>query len=348
MNIFAVQLMTISLGKTVNQKEVARLAGVARSAVSMYINGYSCLSKASEQKIANAIETLGYRPSRIARGLKEKRSLMIGIVYFGNPSGTVHDFVLLDLLYGVQKAALEEDYVASFFFREDLTMEETLSDVLKRNAEGIVFIEDNFDHAQIRALDIPKVVINRKVEGIPSVFADAGKGAYLATHYLLSRNHTGIGFIGGPLDQKTFRQRWDGFRMAMNEANAGIDENSVHHGARDNKDSYLAMMNILKRKNKLTGMICDNDIKAWGTMEAIKDFGLKVPENISVVGFDNITACAHLSPPLTTVEHPRKKIGYLGGKLLLEIIRNKIAGEDIVVPMNLIERASCAGNQWRS
>lgn len=325
----------------VNQKEVARLAGVARSAVSMYINDYPGLGEAARQRIADAIQQLDYRPSRIAKSLKENRSMLIGIVYFGNPSGTIHDFVLLDLIQGVQKAALEEDYVTCFFFKEDMTMEAALEDVLRKKVEGIVFIEDNFDRDQIVKLSLPKVVINRKVEGIPSVYTDNEQGMYRATRHLISLGHKNIGFIGGILSEKPLVQRFTGFCGAMKDAGIKVDPKTVMHDVMDNKASYLAMLDILRGKNGITAMVCDNDIKAWGAMDAVKDYGLRVPDDISVIGFDNINLCNRMSPSLTTIEHPRQEIGYRGGKLLLKMIRENCDGGDIEVPTRLIERNSC-------
>ena len=332
--------MNIS-AKTVSQKDVAKLAGVPRSAVSMYINEYPGLSISSQDRIRAAIKKLDYRPSRIAKSLKENRSLLIGIVYFASPSGTIHDFVLLDLIQGVQKAALEENYVVCFFLKENMSMEETLTNVLKCNVEGIVFIEDNFDHEQIRNLDIPKVVINRKVEGIPSVFSDMSEGTYLTTRYLLSLNHRKIGFIGGKFAEETFQQRWTGYEKALVEAGIKADERFIRHEIMDNKESYLAAMDFFRNKEIPSAIVCDNDLKAWGVMDAVKDSGLTVPEDVSVIGFDNITACTHMAPPLTTVEHPRKEIGYQGGKLLLKIIKEKIKGKNLEVPIRLIKRKSC-------
>lgn len=325
----------------VNQKEVAQLAGVARSAVSMYINDYPGLGDAARQRIADAIRQLNYRPSRVAKSLKENRSMLIGIIYFGNPTGTVHDFVFLDLILGVQKAALEENYVTCFFFKEDMTMEAALEDVLKKKVEGIVFIEDNFNHKQIAELALPKVVINRDVDGIPSVFSDNEKGMYQATSHLISLGHKKIGFIGGILSEKPLAQRLAGFCGAMKDFGIEIDPEVVRHDIMDNKASYLAMLEILNGKNGMTAMVCDNDIKAWGAMDAVKDSGMKVPDDISVIGFDNINLCSNMSPPLTTISHPRQEIGYRGGKLLLKMIKESSCGENIEVPTHLIERNSC-------
>lgn len=326
---------------SIGQREVAKRAGVARSAVSMYINNYGVLSEDSERRIAKAIEELGYRPSRIARSLKGNKSLLIGVVYFGHPAGTIHDFVLLDLLQGVQKAAFEEGYALNFIFRNDMTNEETLSDVLGKNVEGIVFIEDNFKLDEVKGIDLPKVVINRRVKGLPSVWADLGRGIGMATEHLISLGHERIAYVGGPLSEKTCVERWNGFRKSMAGAGLEIDGGIACHDAIDNKDSYVAMLKSLSRGDRFTAVVCDNDIKAFGAVDAIHDFGLEIPKDISVTGFDNIAMSAKTSPPLTTISYPRLEIGYAGGSLLLDMLNGRPVEGDVEIPLRLEVRDSC-------
>ncbi|MFA6999241.1 MAG: substrate-binding domain-containing protein, partial [Victivallaceae bacterium] len=159
--------------------------------------------------------------------------------------------------------------------------------------------------------------------------------------YLLSLNHRKIGFIGGKFAEETFQQRWTGYEKALVEAGIKADERFIRHEIMDNKESYLAAMDFFRNKEIPSAIVCDNDLKAWGVMDAVKDSGLTVPGDVSVIGFDNITACTHMAPPLTTVEHPRKEIGYQGGKLLLKIIKEKIKGKNLEIPIRLIKRKSC-------
>jgi LacI family transcriptional regulator len=333
--------------KSINQMEVAKKAGVARSAVSMYINDYPGLSDSARERIKKAIDELDYRPSRIARSLKGNKSLLLGAVYFGNPSGTVHDFVLLDLYQGLQKAAFEEGYAIIFFFKENRTSKETMAEAFKTNVEGIVFFEDNFDPAQIKKIELPKVVINRQVQGIPSVWADVENGIYQATEYLHRLGHSHIAYIGGPLSEATFQQRRDGFDKAMKNKKIKVNKKIALNGMLDNKDGYLAMSDLLKSGEKITAVVCDNDLKAWGAMDAAIDAGLNIPGDISIIGFDNIPQCEKMPCPLTTMEHPRKESAYTGGKMLLEMISNKTKGNDTVLKCKLIERASCAAPQTK-
>ena len=326
----------------ISQKDVARLAGVARSAVSMHLNNYPGVAKATQAKIQAAIEKLGYKPSRVAQSLKRGSSMMIGTIFFGNPSGTIHDFVLLDLLQGVQKAAWEENYVTSFFFHENDSIEETLSNILKNNLEGLIIIEDNFNPSCLRGIDLPRVVINRKVRNIPSVYYDAKKGLVLAMRHLVSLGHRNIAFIGGPLDQKTFRERFSGYAETLTAAGSPLRDTLVRHNVTDTKDAYLATRELLAGKTPFTAVACDNDIKASGAIDALKDHGLQIPQDISVTGFDNIPLCEKITPRLTTVKTPRKEIGFRGAKMLMEMIKGITNGADIEVPMSLIERESCA------
>jgi LacI family transcriptional regulator, galactose operon repressor len=323
--------------KPINQKEVAKMAGVARSAVSMYINNYPGQSEATRQRIKCVIDKLGYRPSRIARSLKGNKSLLIGMVYFCETSGLMHDFVVFQLLQGLQKAAFESGYALSFFFQEThQTAEETLSEAFSKNVEGIVFLEDNLEYSMIKNIKLPKVVINRKVEKVPSVWSDTGHGVYLATKHLIELGHKHIGFIGGPN-----LIRWNGCLQAMQEAGLPINEQLISHNTMDNKDSYVEMRKMLALKPKFTGLVCDTDFKALGAMDAIKEQGLKIPDDISVIGFNNMPQCDKIEPPLTSVNHPRRTIGYQAGKMLIEMINQQSTGEDIDLPSELVIRKSC-------
>ncbi|MCF6176353.1 MAG: LacI family transcriptional regulator [Victivallaceae bacterium] len=329
--------------KPINQKTVAKLAGVARSAVSMHINNYPGQSEATKKKIKTVIDELGYRPSRIARSLKGNKSLLIGVVYFCDPAASAHDFVIFQLLQGVQKAAFESGYALSFFFQDThQTAEETLSEAFSKNVEGIVFLEDNLEYSMIKNIKLPKVVINRKIDNVPSVWSDIGDGIYQATKYLISLGHKNIGFIGGRLSKPVFVIRWQGFQQAMIEAGLEINNKIIHHEATDNKDSYVGMRKILKSQQPITGLVCDNDLKAWGALDAIKEYDLRIPEDISVIGFDNMPQSDQVQPALSSIDHPRRDIGYQAGKLLMTMINQRNDGVDIIIPTQLIIRESCA------
>ncbi len=341
-NLTGVKLCGI-IHKMINQFAVAKKAGVARSAVSMVLNNYPGTSKATRGKILMAMQELGYKPSRIARSLKNGVSLTLGVICFRPPSGTIYDFVFLDLLRGIQKAALEEGYTFSLFFPDEkIPAGKSLCTFLQHDLDGLILIERASLYPEVLQSTLPKVVINAPVENLPHVWADEGKGIYDATIHLLSLGHTRIGYIAGNLNEECFERRLSGYKKAVEEAGIGYKKRLVLADKTGmQRLSASSLQELLKPKERVTGVVCHNDVKAIEVMEALKGAGLSIPEDISVFGFDDMPLARESKPPLSTVYHPRIEVGYTGAKMLMDIINKKRGNCRINLKTNLVLRNSC-------
>jgi len=148
-------------------------------------------------------------------------------------------------------------------------------------------------------------------------------GGYLATKHLIDCGHKAIGLIAGELDKTTARTRYEGFVKAMNEANLPIHENWIMEGFFEHEDGYECMNKILAQDNLPTAVFCCNDVMALGAISAITEKGLRVPDDISIIGYDNIHSSRFYAPPLTTIHQSKSRLGAQAVNLLFERIANK-------------------------
>ncbi len=335
--------------KTVTIKDVARHAKVSISTVSRVLNESGYVSEQTSQRVWRAIEALNYKPNQLARSLTTGRSRTIGLVL---PDITNPFFPAV--ARGVEDAANVNGYTVILCNTDaDPEQEKAYVTALReKRVDGFVFTVSGPDASTILGLieaDIPVVVIDRCVEGasVDSVLIYNEQWAYEATMHLIGLGHRAIAYINGPDDLTTSKERYAGYRKALADAGVSFNPALVRTGDFRYPSGHARMRELLASGQEVTAVFAANDMMAIGAMRAIQEWGLRVPEDIAVVGFDDILLASLIKPSLTTISQPAYHMGALAVEMLLERIGGAQGGEarTKICHARLVVRESCGGRR---
>jgi LacI family transcriptional regulator len=321
--------------------DIAKLLGVSPSTVSRALSGKGRISPAMREKIRQVAEELGYRPNALARGLATRRTGEVGVV--------IHERHLpLDerSFYGVILETIEAELAQHGYH----VLFSTLGDQLfprcveERRVDGLIILGTDVSEDLVRSLAqiVPLVLVDHALPGIPSVVGDNVGGAKLATAHLLEHGHREVAFVAETLTDPSFRARFEGYQLALKERGLRVRKDFVVEGGRRSDSDRVAMEKLLGGKRLPTAIFAANDFMAVGAIKALTKAGLRVPEDVAVVGFDDGALATVVHPPLTTVRVPRVEMGRASARKLLRLLR----GEEMtpvveVLPTTLTVRASC-------
>ncbi len=311
----------------VTARDVARRAGVSTSTVSHVLNGTRGVSKELRSRVLAASEELAFEPSTIARSLKTNHSEMIGLIVPGvNP-------YFMDVLLGVEQVAERRGYSVIFCHsHEDAARERAYLRLLRgRRVDGIVLVPNLGPSEEIDRLiriGCPLVLVDRGIPGrsIDLVTVDNEPAAYLGTRHLLDQGHTRIAMVTGDPAVYSSEPRVRGYRRAMAEAGLEFDDELVECGFGRTREGHEATLRLLSHRNHPTALMAGNDLMSIGALAAIQELGLRVPEDLAYVGFDELEWAGLVKPPLTTVAQPVAEIGRTAAELLLNRIEGDSAG----------------------
>ncbi len=328
--------------------DIAKKTGFSTTTVSKALNNYSDVSEKTKQKILQAVEEMGYLPNAHAQSLSTKKSWTIGVMFSeSNEVGMKHPFFSA-IIESFRKNAEREGYDLIFASRNlrnrDISYLEHFS---YRAVDGIVVICSDPQDPQVQEMinsTIPIVVIDMNKQNCSLVFSDNIEGGKLAVNYLHTLGHTKIAHIAGDALTDAGAERIKGFKKAMNELNLPIQEGYLINGGLFSiGEGKAAMEKLLMLDDVPTAVFVAGDHMAIGAIEAIKERGLSVPEDISIIGYDDIEMAAYITPKLTTIKQDTDMIGYQAAKLLMkQIIQKKKLITSKRIPVELIIRDSCA------
>jgi LacI family transcriptional regulator len=324
--------------------EVAEKAGVSFGTVSRVINNDVHVKKETRERVLKVMETLGYVANRQARSLAGGKSNIIGVLVPDLGTGYIEEIIRgidaelslsdLDLiLYTTHRTASKEaNYVANLA----KGMVDGLLLVLPRNPADYIGTLTN--------RNFPFILIDHQGTGrtCPAVGATNWQGAYRATEYLIKMGHNRIGFITGSMDLGCSMDRLEGYLSALRTHHATDAPELIYEGAFFQPDGYAGASALLDLPNPPTAIFASNDIMAMGAMDAVRSRGLRIPDDVSIVGFDDIPQAAVVRPALTTVNQPLEKMGRVATQMLLDLLRqpDKEASR-IELPTELVIRDSC-------
>jgi DNA-binding LacI/PurR family transcriptional regulator len=335
------------LQKPVSIKDVARTAGVSHSTVSRALADSSLVAPETKRRIQRIAREMGYTPSAIARGLVTRRTATVGLVVT-----TIADPFIAEVVRGVEEIALDNDY-SVILCDCNAEPERELACVRmlqEKRVDGIVITSSRVGRLYVPLLEelgVPLVLINNQQEGdyVYSVRTDNVAGGRLAGEYLLSLGHRHIAYIAGPSSAHSSIERLEGCRSALRERGLDIPAEWVASGNGRDDGGRAGVDFLLRRSPCPTAIFCYNDMTAIGAMQAVKATDLRVPGDLSIVGYDDIAFAALVDPPLTTVAQSKHALGQRAMDLTLNLLKEEEAeGQtgDIVLPPVLVERASCA------
>src|SRR5712692_3937949 len=308
----------------VTLKMVAERVGLTKGTCSAVLNK-SAASRSvplhTQERVLAAARELNYRPSFYARNLAVKRTYMIGVV-----TQEVGDFYSSPIISGIERYLRQNN----FFFltvahRHDPRLLETYSHLLlDRGVEGFIAVDTFIDHP----LPLPTIAIpgHRRVEGVTNITLDHRKGAWLALNHLIELGHKEIAFMKGADVSPDSEDRWKAIREVAKELGIRMRAELIVQLEGDNATPQLGYpfaLELLARKRPFTALFAYNDISAIGSIRAFQEAGLRVPEDVSVVGFDDIQIAIHNSPSITTVRQPLQKMGEIAAHTLLNRIEDR-------------------------
>jgi DNA-binding LacI/PurR family transcriptional regulator len=327
-------------------KHIAKEAGVSLGTVSHVINGSIPVRPVMRRRVIEAIRNLGYQPSLLARGLRRNKTSIIGMVI---PDITNPFFPAV--VRGVEDVAYQNSFRLMLCNTDnDPAKEESyLRELHSYRTAGLILIPSV--NSQIGTLvdlefaDVPVICLDRLPENWTgdSVTVDNAEGAFAATNYLVELGHRSIAMITGSLHLTNAVARLEGFRSAMHKAKLDVGQEYVQEGRFDRLSGYEKMRILLQHRPRPTAVVCGNDLIALGVLSALREANLRCPQDISVVGFDDIELAELTDPSLATVFQPGYQMGARGTSLLIKRLRGSSEPpQKIVLPTELKVRHSVA------
>lgn len=304
-------------------KDVARLAGVSTSTVSHVINKDRFVSEAITAKVDAAIKSLNYAPSALARSLKINQTRTIGMLI----TASTNPFYS-ELVRGVERSCFERGYSLVLCNTEgdEQRMNSNLETLMQKRVDGLLLLctETHQPSQEImqRYPSIPTVMMDwAPFDGYSDLIQDNSLlGGDMATQHLIDKGHTRIACITGPLDKTPARLRLEGYREAMARAGLEVREGDEIVGNFEFGGGFEAMQTLLAQKERPQAVFIGNDAMAFGAYQALYQAGLKVPQDMAIVGYDDIELARYMTPPLTTIHQPKDELGELAIDVLLHRI----------------------------
>lgn len=307
-------------------KDIARLSGVSTATVSKIINGKdSDIGKPTIERVKRIIDEQNYTPNIVARSMVTKKTKTIGLVI-----PDVRNPFFTDLVRGAEDVANERGYSLLFCNTDDDLRKEIkyINNLIEKQVDGIALagaavrdqsLEENID-IKVPIVSLDRNVYFKGVEG--KIEVDNFTGAYDAVTHLIKSGHKSIMFLSGQLNIKPSKDRLEGYKRALADNNIEYNENLIVVGKYTSEFGYESMKNAAPDK-AVTAIFCGNDLIAIGAMNALKEKNIRIPEDISIVGFDDIYISSLVTPALTTVRQPSYEIGYQAVEMLIDIMESK-------------------------
>lgn len=324
-------------------KDVARQAQVSVATVSRVLHELGGYSDKTKQTVLASVRELGYKPNAIARGLVNKRTHTIGVL-FPDVSG----YLSADILHGLEEAAQEQGIsVIVCNTAEDGARTMSYLQVLReKQVDGLVFacavLKDEYAQA-LREMGIPVVLVNTQSANhpIPYIKIDDYQAAYQATAYLIGKGHREIAMIAGTVhDRIAGLPRLEGYRQALDEHGIAYSESRVAYGDFHLDSGRAAMEALLQTAPPFTALFAASDEMAIGAMGVAMEHGLRIPADLSVIGFDDLSLCRMVYPQLTTIRQPLARMGRLAFEKLSLLMAGATEAGSSLVAHSLVERQS--------
>lgn len=329
-------------GPTLNT--IASELGLSKSTVSRALNNSSLVNEETKRLVWETARRLNYRTNALAKGLAQGKSYLIGVI-----ASHLSNSFYSTIVYGIQSALLRSDYQAIYFdsFTNPNNEARHLDTLLKLRVDGIIMTTTwpaSNIFSEVISSNTPLVFVDNIVEDVVacSVTVDNYLGIRMAVEHLVKLNHERIAFLAGREYVYVFQKRLKGYLDAMNEFGLTPDVLSSNNSA---KDGYETMTKVLRDKSRQlpTAIVCVSDTTAMGALRAIREHGLSVPEDISIVGFNNLDVSEYTEPPLTTVSQPGFEMGKMATEIILHCIdndREMKMRQNVVLSPELIIRES--------
>jgi LacI family transcriptional regulator len=334
--------------KTLN--DVATVAQVSPSTVSRILNGTAVVAKDKRERVLKAIQQLNYRPNVIAQGLARGQSMTIGVV-----TQAISSPFYGEALAGVEQGLENSGYHALFVSGHWMVSEEreAIGMLTSRRVDAIILTGSSVPDSELQQLatTLPVVILGRTVPGLEDycISVDNSVSGSLGVKYLISLGHRQIAYISGTATvQGDAVERLGAYRQTLSDAGIKYDPNLVVEGDYQERSGLFGIETLFARGAIFTAIACANDQSAYGVRLALHRRGIRVPDDVSLIGFDDLQASAYTTPPLTTVRQPIVEMGRLASKMALSILRgtpikaHEVRGELVIRESTAILRGARA------
>jgi len=322
-------------------KDVAKVSGVSVATVSRVLHNLSGYSDKTKQKVLKAVEELGYQPNAIARGLINKRTQTIGVLV-----PDVSSSFSSEILHGIEQVANDKGFSVIMCNTDEdgkRTMK-YLQMLGEKQVDGVIFtsgsLEDEY-YRMLKQMRVPVVLVNTLSHkyAIPYVKVDDRQASYHATEYLIRKGHRDIAMICGTIsDTIAGVPRLDGYRQALEDNGLEFMESRVGYGNFRLDMGREAMKKLLDESPPFTALFAASDEMAIGAMGVALERGLKIPEDMSIIGYDDLVFSRMVFPSLTTIHQPLTKMGRMASEMLIQLIEGTDQVSSSIVSHQLIER----------
>ncbi len=309
----------------INIKDVAQAAGVSVSTVSHVINETRFVAPATKENVKRAISELGYHPSSLARALKIKRSKTIGMLV----TSSTNPF-FAEVISGVEEGCFRNDFSLILCNTGDQPGRQHayLDTLMQKRIDALVIMtasrDADFQQALERLGDLPRVILDSEPSaGACAIGDDSVLGGRLATDFLIERGFDRIACLSGPADHPRSNDRRQGFEQAMNLGERHIRPDWVVADDLSAPGGYRAMQRILDTDNCPEAVFAFNDLMAVGAYRAIMERGLTIPDDLSIIGYDDLEIASYLVPALTTIRQPSFDLGLEAAEILIHCLKDK-------------------------
>lgn len=329
-----------------NLEDIARLAGVSRSTVSRVINHHPSVSEITRAHVLKVIEAAGFRPNLAARALVTQRVGVISVVIPQSLVATFTDPYFPLLLREITMEASRHDYAVMLWVGDGKEEEERFCERILRKGlfDGVIVtsaVDGDPLAVELQRAGFPSVLIGPPyVDEIPSIDVDNRTAGREATEHLIGLGHQRIGCITGPLTMGAAQNRLQGYKDALAFHDLPIDSSLIFEGQYDEQSGYDGLMAL--HRQDLTAMFANSDVMAQGVLRAANALGLRVPEDLALVGYDDMPFAATTTPPLTTIHQPIDQLAQIATQKLIALL-NETPLEDTVsvLSSHLVVRESC-------
>lgn len=330
--------------RPVSIKDIARSARVSHSTVSRALRSSPLISPRTAETVRRIARQLGYQPSAAARSLVTRRTYTVGVVVTN-----ISDPFVAGVVCGIEDAASEQGF-SVFLANSNADPDQEVRVVQsfeERRVDGIVVTSSRVGALYVPLLtrrQIPIVLLNNQHPSkfAHSVMIDNVRGSMDGTRHLIELGHRRIAYLGDRYGRQSDTERMEGYRNAFAEAKLRVDRKLIVHGDGKPEGASAAIAKLLALPRRPTAILCYNDMSALGAVHELRSAGVRIPEDISVVGFDDLYISQYLDPPLTTIRQPMRQMGRLAMETLIGILAGAKSEHNIKVPGELIVRRSTA------
>ena len=340
--------------KRITAKDVAEAAGVSRTTVSFVLNNTEGMriSEETRQKVLEAAETLNYYPDATARSMVKGKTFILGFVVRQEPDKAYADLLLSEVMRGISEVAGEHGYHLLFKPVPPEDEKNSLTTLfLERQVDGLIVsgpLSNDQEIVDLFNANAP-IILQGRIDypNIPSVDINNRKAAEKAVNHLISLGHERIAIItNASLRYSSAKDRLAGYRKALEEAGLTYEEDLVFFGDRTPDSGFHAMKKVLNSSIRPTAIFIASDTVALGSLNTLYQEFIRVPEDMAIMGFDDIPLSKHLAPPLSTIHIPAHELGWNAANLLIKWLdQNEIPEKDCLLDTEIVIRESCGSRK---